>query len=195
MLKLSCGRRIRYSIVIFERVNHHDRQIRLNIWNINSSFYTISVYDKINDNDTLYRNLQIYGDYTDKPDWTSYSTCDGLLDENVWSIAEDKNNNMWFSGFDGVATKFKDAEDKRTIGATDLYVSDWGEIRAVPNRFCRAKDVFLFDMSTWELRWLRPTFKQALAIVGDYKREQVVEELALVALDEKANAYIGDLGA
>lgn len=98
-----------------------------------------------------------------------------------------------FSGFDGVATKFKDAEDKRTIGATDVYISDWGEIRAVPNRFMRAKDVFLFDMSTWELRWLRPTFVQDLAITGDFTRKQVVEELTLAALNEKGSGAIYDL--
>ena len=55
-----------------------------------------------------------------------------------------------FSSFVGVGgasgvSNFTDTADQRIIGGMDVYVSDFGEMAVVPNRFQRARDVWLLD--------------------------------------------------
>ena len=55
-----------------------------------------------------------------------------------------------FSTFVGVGgasgvSNYIDATDQRIIGGMDIYVSDFGELAVVPNRFQRARDVWILD--------------------------------------------------
>ncbi|MBL7110630.1 MAG: PKD domain-containing protein [Bacteroidales bacterium] len=58
--------------------------------------------DQNSGNDHIYFYYDVFGNYTDKPGWTSYNTCNGLIHPSVWSSAEDNDGNMWFGGFYGV---------------------------------------------------------------------------------------------
>ena len=50
------------------------------------------------------------------------------------------------SAFNGVATKYKDASDRVSIGTTDIYVSDFGEVAFVPNRHQQANRVDILSL-------------------------------------------------
>lgn len=97
------------------------------------------------------------------------------------------------SGFTGIATKYKDVEDKRTMAAVDVFVSNFGEVMFVPNRFQRERDVFGFQSDMVEVAYLRPFFKQPLARTGDRESEQLIVEYTLVVKNEAAHFGIFDL--
>lgn len=97
------------------------------------------------------------------------------------------------SGFTGVATKTKDVKDKKIIAAADIYVSDFGEIQIVPDRFSRGRDALLLQKDMWALAYLRNMKTEDLAKTGDSDKKQILVEYTLVARNEKANGIIADL--
>ncbi|MBK6283690.1 MAG: hypothetical protein IPF54_14490 [Draconibacterium sp.] len=44
-----------------------------------------------------------FGDYTDSLPWTTYNSCDGILSDYSFAIAEDKNGEIWSTDFWGVS--------------------------------------------------------------------------------------------
>ena len=58
------------------------------------------------------------------------------------------DNKQVASGFTGIATRFRDVpagQQAQIVGAADVYVSDFGTVNIVPNRFQRARDAFVVD--------------------------------------------------
>lgn len=98
-----------------------------------------------------------------------------------------------FSTFTGNATRMDEAEDKKVTAAVDVYVSDFGALKAVPNRFQRARDVWVLDTSMWACAWLRPLKSWELAKTGDSIRRQILGEYTLEARNPKANGLIADI--
>jgi hypothetical protein len=101
------------------------------------------------------------------------------------------------STFTGIATLYRDAgttsKGTRIIGAADIYVSDFGEHRIVPSRFCRDVTVQGLDMDYWALAQLRGMTKEKLAKTGDSEKWHLVTELTLESRNEKANFKISDV--
>ncbi len=60
--------------------------------------------DKVEDNSFSW-NINVFGDYADMPGWTTYNSCDGMLSDISFAIAEDKHGNIWSTDFYG-ASKF-----------------------------------------------------------------------------------------
>jgi hypothetical protein len=61
-------------------------------------------------------------------------------------------NKQAFSMFTGRATPTQDAGKKNITAAVDVYVSDFGTLKAVPNLFMRTRDVLVLEMEKWALR-------------------------------------------
>lgn len=61
----------------------------------------------LEDNDYLI-TFNVFGEYTDIGDWTTYNSCDGMISDISFAIAEDKNGNIWSTDFYG-ASKFDGA--------------------------------------------------------------------------------------
>lgn len=98
-----------------------------------------------------------------------------------------------FSTFTGNATRFDGAEDKKVTASVDVYISDFGQLKAVPNRFQRSRDVFVLQSDMWAMAWLRPLFQKELAVTGDSERRQIIGEYSLEACNPKANGAIVDI--
>lgn len=98
-----------------------------------------------------------------------------------------------FSTFTGNSTRQKDAEDKRIVASVDVYVSDFGTLKAVPNRVQRARDVFVLQSDKWKMAKVRDFFTQDLAKTGDSTRKQILVEYCLEAVNPKANGAIVDI--
>lgn len=98
-----------------------------------------------------------------------------------------------FSTFTGNATRFDKAEDKEVTAAVDVYVSDFGTLKAVPNRFQRARDVWVLDTSLWAVSWLRPITSWELAKTGDSIRRQLLGEYTLEARNPNGNGLVADV--
>lgn len=98
-----------------------------------------------------------------------------------------------FSTFTGNATRMDKSEDQKLYAAVDVYVSDFGEIKAVPNRFQRARDVFILQMDMLAVSYLRPFTTIDLAKTGDADRKQVLVEYTLEVKAPKAHGAVYDV--
>jgi hypothetical protein len=102
-------------------------------------------------------------------------------------------NKQAMSAFTGNATRTVDAADKRLTTAIDVYVSDFGELSVIPNRFMRARDGLVLDMDYWTCAMLRDFEQTPLSKTGDSDRVQLLSEYTLLADNEKASGIVADL--
>jgi hypothetical protein len=102
-----------------------------------------------------------------------------------------------FSGFAGIATKTVDLGRAQTpaiiMGTADVYISEAGIMRAVPNRFMRDRDVLLLDFDLIAVRYLRPHKVSDLAKTGDAHAKLLVTEYTLEVKQEAGLAAVYDL--
>lgn len=102
-------------------------------------------------------------------------------------------NKTVISGFTGNSTRFDRGEDKRLVAAIDVYVSDFGEHRVVPNRFQRDRDLYAFTPELWAIAYLRPFRQHALAKLGDSEDRTLLAEWCLIAKNHAGSATVADL--
>jgi hypothetical protein len=79
------------------------------------------------------------------------------------------------------------------IGAADVYLSDFGSMSVVPNRFMRSRDALILDPEYAALAYLRPFQTNELAKAGDSDKTQVLVEVTLEVKNEAAHGIIADL--
>lgn len=105
-------------------------------------------------------------------------------------------NKMNFSKFAGIAqTRFdvKSSKPSTIIGAADVYVSDFGNITVVPNRFQRERDMFVLDPDFFSISYLRPFITEDLAKTGDADKKLLLAEYGLRVENEAALGSLNDL--
>ena len=79
------------------------------------------------------------------------------------------------------------------IGAIDVYVSDFGTLSIVPNRFQRERDAFILDPDFYGLAFLRPMKVERMAKTGDGEKRMMLTEWCLVVKNEAALGAVYDL--
>jgi len=101
------------------------------------------------------------------------------------------------SSFAGIAAQrfVTDASPTTIISAADAYLSDFGLIQIVPNRFMRTRDALVLDPEYVALAYLRPFATNELAKSGDSEKTQLLAEFTLEVKNEAANGIIADLVA
>jgi hypothetical protein len=104
------------------------------------------------------------------------------------------------SSFTGIATRYRDVpanQQAQIINAADVYVSDFGIIQIVPDRFIPNSDsddtAFLLDTEMAAVAYLRPFQTNELAQVGDADLTQLLVEYTLEVKNEAAHGIISDL--
>lgn len=104
-------------------------------------------------------------------------------------------NRQKASTFTGGNTSMQKAEDKTLHATYDVYESDFGELKIVPNRFQRERDGLILEMDKWEVAFLpgRNMTSFDIAKTGDSDARQILSEYTLVARQEKANGIVADL--
>jgi hypothetical protein len=98
-----------------------------------------------------------------------------------------------FSTFTGNATRYDKSEDGKLYTSVDVYVSDFGEVKAVPNRFQASRDVFCLQSDKWAIAYLRPFTTVELAKTGDADNRELLVEWCVEARAPKANAAVYDV--
>ena len=98
-----------------------------------------------------------------------------------------------FSGFTGNATRMDKSEDAKLYSAVDFYVSDFGTLQCVPNRFMAARDVFVLQSDKLAVAYLRPFQTFELAQTGDALQRELVVEYTLECRAPKAHGAIYDI--
>ncbi len=104
-------------------------------------------------------------------------------------------NKQAFSMFTGRGTTTQDATDKSIVAAVDVYTSDFGKLKAVPDLFMRTRDVLVLQMDKWAYSSLpgRSFMSFPLAKTGDSDAKTILSQYTLESLNEKASAGVFDL--
>ena len=84
------------------------------------------------------------------------------------------------------------------VGAADVYMSDFGTISVVPNRFMNSTNncdetAFIVDPDMAAVSFLRPFQTIELAKTGDAEKTQLLAELTLEVKNQGAHGVIADL--
>ncbi len=104
-------------------------------------------------------------------------------------------NRQKISTFTGNSTSMQKAEDKTLHATFDVYESDFGQLRVVPNRFQRARDLLILQTDMWAVGFLpgREFRIYDLAKTGDTDRKQILSEYTLESRNEAASGGVFDL--
>ena len=105
-------------------------------------------------------------------------------------------NKTVVSGFAGIAAqRYQAPTDGPTtiIGAADVYLSDFGALTVVPNRFSRERDAWCLDTEYASIATLRPIQKVDLARTGDAEKSMLICETGVKISNEKGHGLIADL--
>jgi hypothetical protein len=92
--------------------------------------------------------------------------------------------------FNGYATKYKDADDKKLVSAIDVYESDFGQIQIVPDRFINAASMMFIDPEYVKVFDLQPTRQIELARTGHTENRLIQWEGGLEVGNEKSCGII-----
>ena len=98
-----------------------------------------------------------------------------------------------FSGFTGNSTRMDKSEDAKLYASVDFYVSDFGTLQAVPNRFMAVRDVFLLQADKMAVAYLRPFQTIELAKTGDAEQREIIVEYCLEVRAPKAHGAVYDI--
>jgi hypothetical protein len=105
-------------------------------------------------------------------------------------------NKQAVSAFAGIAAqRYQAPSDSPTtiIGAADVYMSDFGTLQVVPNRFQRARDAWVLDPEYASVCYLRPIQQVELAKTGDAEKGMLIGEFGLKVMNEAAHGIVADL--
>lgn len=107
-------------------------------------------------------------------------------------------NKAKVSAFSGIATRNFDLSNvspKPTaiIASADVYVSDFGTLRVVPNRFQRERDGWVLDFDLIEVDYLRPFVVEEMAKTGDAEKRLMIAEWGLKVKQEAGLGLAADL--
>lgn len=120
--------------------------------------------------------------------------------QNVWNNGGDPSliicgpfNKTAISAFSGNSTRFDRGEDKRVVTAIDVYVSDFGDHRIVPDRFSRERTVLVVTPGLWSVDYLRPFAQKPLAVTGDTQKRLLNVEYTLRSSNRIGSGVVADL--
>lgn len=102
-------------------------------------------------------------------------------------------NKQKFSTFTGRATARENVNVGTVQGAAELYASDFGTLKVVPNRTQRGRDTFVIDTTKVAVSYLRSFEPQELGRVGDAVTRDIISEYTLEMRAPNAHALIADL--
>jgi len=105
-------------------------------------------------------------------------------------------NKVQVSSFTGIAEqRYQAPKSSPTtiIGTADVYLSDFGTLNVVPDRFLDDACALFVDPAMANVAYLRPFKKTKLAKTGDSEKHLMNVEYTLVVKNEAAHAMVTDL--
>lgn len=123
--------------------------------------------------------------------------------QNVWAEGGEAKilmtgpyNKTVASGFAGIAQQritYNQVQPAGIIATADVYLSDFGEVSMVPNRFADERFALVLDPEYASVAYLRPFETIDIAQTGDSIKKELVVEYGLRMKAEKAHAAIANL--
>lgn len=107
-------------------------------------------------------------------------------------------SNYLFSGSARIATPYQDhGANKRdgitAVAAADVYVTDYGVMELIPDRFQRERDVFVFDLEYWGISYLDGYKTYEIAKSGDSEKRMLLVDWGVVCNEEAASGIVADV--
>ena len=113
------------------------------------------------------------------------------------TILVDSGNKQVISALTQTVSALRTAADKAApasvVAAVDVYVSDFGTFKIIPDRFQRARDCWFIDFDFWAVAYLRPFRTETLAKTGDSVKQMLVAEYGLMSKNQKSSGFIADV--
>lgn len=99
------------------------------------------------------------------------------------------------AAFAGLADARRESGNKRLtiVAGADIYVSDFGEVQFVPDRFASGRDALIVDPEYWDVGIGQAMTTVDLAKTGLASRKALHAEVALRCLNEAASGAVRDL--
>lgn len=102
-------------------------------------------------------------------------------------------NKQNISAFAGPGTRFIEVEDKTLKTAVDVYQSDFGDVKIIPDIFlAQSKDCFFINPDYLRVAYLRPFQTVPLAKTGDSDKKMLLVDYTLEVGNEHAHGLITD---
>ena len=102
-------------------------------------------------------------------------------------------NKQKFSTFTGRATAREQVKIGTVQAAASVYASDFGDIKVVPNRTQRDRDVWVVDPTKVAVSFLRAFEPQEIGRVGDAMTRDIISEYTLEMRHPDAHGLVADL--
>lgn len=106
-------------------------------------------------------------------------------------------NKSVVSSFEGIAQRVVNIGNPGSVtgivAAADVYVSDFGTLRVLPNRFQRERDAWFLDFDLVKLATLRNFRQEKLAKTGDADKRMILVEYTLRVNQEAGLGLAADL--
>jgi Family of unknown function (DUF5309) len=96
-------------------------------------------------------------------------------------------------GTSGPAQRMVDGTTTTVNTAFDVYVSDFGSMKVVPNRFQVAESMLVLQMDMWAVAFIDNFIETPLAKTGDADQVQIISEYTLQARNQAASGIYSDL--
>ena len=97
------------------------------------------------------------------------------------------------SGFAGRTSARQMIGASKIQAAADLYASDFGDLKVIPNRFQRETSGFVLDPEYWSVAYYRDFKQEEVAKTGDAIKRALLVEYTLVAKNEASSGICADL--
>jgi hypothetical protein len=122
--------------------------------------------------------------------WAAGGDPDVILCDGVQKMAFQNTTN-----FPGL-TRDMSADAKKYVQAIDIYESPFGMMKLVLSYVMNSNltgQIFALEMAKFRKAWLRPIKQEELAKTGDARKFQIVAEVTLESLNEKASGVVKNL--
>jgi len=81
-------------------------------------------------------------------------------------------------------------ESKKVVNAVEFYVSPWGEVKVIINRFQLTTVALFYDPENWKLTYIDKWFKEKMAKIGDSEIFMLAGEYGLKHKNRLASGII-----
>ena len=113
------------------------------------------------------------------------------------TILVGSSNKQVISALTQTVSELRTAADRAApasvVASVDVYVSDFGTFKIIPDRFQRARDCWFIDFDFWAVAYLRPFRTETLAKTGDSIKQMLVAEYGLMSKNQKSSGFLADV--
>jgi hypothetical protein len=99
------------------------------------------------------------------------------------------------AAFTGASGRYREvgADSQKLVNSVNIYVSPFGELKVVINRFVKTDHAIMYDPDMWRKITLRPWTRTTLAKNGDNEMNMLVGEFSLKHMNQLASGKIKNL--